>query len=491
MKKIFFVLLLLSVIFPSAVLASTFEAVTASEAVPELYAETSADNAAASEINTEEHQAGETNEQEAFAIVFLFLAIIIIASKIGGLVEKIGQPPVLGELLAGIVLGNIGLMGWHFFNQIGTNEFIAFLAELGVVILLFQIGLESNLYKMKEVGIKAFLVAIVGVICPFIIGTYLVGPYFFPGQSFNTYLFLGATLTATSVGITARVFKDLKKLQTKEAQIVLGAAVIDDVLGLLILAVVSAIVSVGTVSLGQIGIISAKALAFLVLSIAIGMVIASILGKYLSKIHSGIGMKVGLALSFGLTFAYLASVVGLAPIVGAFAAGLVLDPVHFKWFKSSEFVRRLKLINEEVVSDTVIKEKLNKEIEHFQHRHVEELIEDIAHFLVPIFFVYTGMKVDLTTFLDPKILLLALLVTVAAFVGKLVAGFVAGKGVNKLLIGVGMIPRGEVGLIFAAVGMSLGVITPSIYSVIVIMVILTTLVPPPILAYLLKQQPAA
>ncbi len=438
---------------------------------------------ATDEKTEEEHGGGHA----AFAIVFLFLAIIIIASKVGGLVEKFGQPPVLGELLVGILLGNIALFGWGFFDQIKHNDFVAFLAELGVVILLFQIGLESNIYKMKKVGIKALIVAIIGVAVPFVLGAYIVGPYFFPGQDPNMYLFLGATLTATSVGITARVFKDLKKLQTKEAQIVLGAAVFDDVFGLLILAVVSAIVTVGSVSLGQIGIISLKAVLFLVLSIVIGLLVAPRLGKFFSKIHTGAGMKIGLALAFCFSFAYLAALVGLAPIVGAFAAGLVLDPVHFKWFKSPKFVRRLVKINEKS-QDTEVKEQLDSEIKHFRHSHVEELVESIAHFLVPIFFVYTGMQVDITTFADPKILILALILTIAAFLGKIVAGLGAGKGVNKWIIGIGMIPRGEVGLIFASVGLALGVVTPSIYSVIIIMVIITTLLPPPILSWLLKKQ---
>ncbi len=425
----------------------------------------------------------------AFTIVFLFLAIIVLASKIGGLVEKIGQPPVLGELIVGIILGNLALFGWHFFEAIKHNEFVAFLSELGVVILLFQIGLESNITQMRKVGLRAFLVAVCGVVAPFVLG-YALGPIFFPGQGVNTYLFIGATLTATSVGITARVFKDLKKLQTKEAQVVLGAAVIDDVIGLLILAVVSAVVAVGSVSFGQIGLISAKAILFLVGAIVVGSLLAPQLGKYLSKIHSGIGMKVGLALSFCLTFAYLAGLVGLAPIVGAFAAGLVLDPVHFRWFKNTTFAERLRELSTDQDCNPEFKEKLEKEIDHHQHRHVEELIEDIAHFLVPIFFVYTGMQVDLQTFLDPQVLLIALAVTIIAFIGKLFSavGVLGGKEkFNKAVIGVGMIPRGEVGLIFASVGAALGVVTPAIYSVIVIMVILSTLIPPFILTSLLKK----
>lgn len=430
---------------------------------------------------------GASDNHGAFAITFLFLAIIIFFSKIGGLFEKIGQPPVLGELLVGIFLGNLALLGFTFFDQIKSNDFIAFLAELGVVILLFQIGLESNINEMRKVGLRAFLVGIVGVVSPFVLGTYVVGPYLFPGQDMNTYLFLGAALTATSVGITARVFKDLGKIKTNESKIILGAAVIDDILGLLILAVISAVVAVGSITVGEVGVISFKAISFLVASIAIGLLIAPYMGKLFSKIQAGAGTKVGLALTFCFTFAYLASLVGLAPIVGAFAAGLVLDSVHFKWFKSHSLVSKIGKINDNL-KDPEAKVLIKEEIDMFQKRHVEELIEDIAYFLVPIFFVYTGMQVDISTFADPKILIIALGFTIAAFVGKLISGLVAGKGVNKWVVGFGMIPRGEVGLIFASVGMGLGVITPPIYSVIVIMVMITTLIPPLVLNRLLEKE---
>src|SRR3989344_9480740 len=192
----------------------------------------------------------------SFAETFLWLALILLAGRLASLVERIGQPAVLGELIIGVVLGNLILVGLGIFENIKQDQFIAFLAELGVVILLFQIGLESNIEKMKQVGWRAFLVAGVGVVVPFILGTYLVGPWLLPGLGFNAYLFIGATLTATSVGITARVFKDLGKLQTSEAQIVLGAAVIDDVLGLIILSVVSAIATIGSISLGTVSSIS-------------------------------------------------------------------------------------------------------------------------------------------------------------------------------------------------------------------------------------------
>ncbi len=421
----------------------------------------------------------------AAASTFLWIAVIIIAAKLSSLVEKLGQPAVLGELLIGVVLGNLVLLGIHLFEPIKHDSIIAFLAELGVVILLFQIGLESNIREMKKVGVSAFLVAIIGVVLPFVLGTYLVGPWLLPGLSSNAYLFLGATLTATSVGITARVFQDLGKLKIPEAQIVLGAAVIDDVLGLIILAVVSAIVTVGAVSLGAISWIVAKAVLFLVGAIVIGQLLAPVLGKAFSKIQTGVGMKFSLAICFGLIFAYLAGEIGLAPIVGAFAAGLVLDPVHFKYFKDPKVVSDVKEAAAE--ADSGIKEKIMKAIEPHAHRHIEDIIEPIGYFLIPIFFVITGMNVKIETLFDLPILTVALAITIVAIIGKVVAGIAAGK-VDKWLVGFGMVPRGEVGLIFAMIGKTLGVISDEIFSVIVIMVILTTLLTPPILTFLLKKQ---
>lgn len=429
--------------------------------------------------------ASSSNEPHAFALSFLLIAVILILAKVSGLVEKIGQPSVLGELVIGVIIGNLVLLGIHLFEPIKTDPIIQFLAELGVVILLFQIGLESNIEKMRKVGLRAFLVAVIGVVVPFVLGTYLVGPYLLPGLDPNAYLFIGATLTATSVGITARIFRDLRTLQTPEAQIVLGAAVIDDVLGLIILAVVSAIVTVGAVSFGMIGAITAKAVLFLVGAIVIGQLIAPFLGKAFAKISTGHGMKLTLAISFCLILAYFASKIGLAPIVGAFAAGLVLDSVHFKDFQEPNVIGDIKskLANQ----PESLKKDIISTVERHAAKHVEELVEPIGHFLVPIFFVLTGVNVKLETLFDPKILFLALILTAVAFIGKIVSGLAAGK-VNKLIVGVGMIPRGEVGLIFASIGRSLGVIDDTVFSIIIIMVILSTLITPPVLAALIRRK---
>jgi Kef-type K+ transport system membrane component KefB len=187
----------------------------------------------------------------ATGFTFLWIGLLLLFAKIASLVERLGQPAVLGELVVGVLIGNAYLLGVpgseRIIDEIAGSEILKFLAELGVVILLFQVGLESNIGSMRRVGVPALLVAMLGVVAPMVLGTYVVGPWLLPDLSFNGHLFLGATLTATSVGITGRVFQDLKVLQSREARIVLGAAVIDDVLGLVILAVVSAVVMSGTV----------------------------------------------------------------------------------------------------------------------------------------------------------------------------------------------------------------------------------------------------
>ena len=436
--------------------------------------------------------AGSGGSSHSVGIIFFWIAIILLLAKISGLIEKFGQPSVLGELLIGIVIGNLGLLGFHYFEPIRDNEIIKFLSELGVVLLLFQIGLESDIHKMKQVGLKAFMVACAGVVVPFVLGTFVIGPWLAPELSFNAYLFIGATLTATSVGITARVFQDLKKIDIPEARIVLGAAVIDDVLGLIILAIVSAVVTAGGVTAGSIAVIFFKAAAFLVLSIVVGRIMAEKLGIILSKISSGTGMKLTLALSFGLIFAYLAQLIGLAPIVGAFAAGLILDAVHFKQFAGPKYMLNVDEALPNI--DQKIAHNIQENLLLQKEKHVEDLIEPIGHLLIPIFFVLTGMSVNIMSFANPKILLMALAITVAAVIGKAVSGLFAGKNMNRWLVGVGMIPRGEVGLIFAMIGKSLNVISEDMFSALVIMVVLTTLVTPPVLAKLLKKmdiKPAA
>ena len=417
----------------------------------------------------------------------LWLAIILMAARLfSPFAQRIGFPAVLGELLLGVLFGNLSLLGFNYFETVAKDPIIAFMAELGVIILLLQIGLETRLGDLVKVGIPALVVGSVGIAVPFALGAFLVGPLLLPGMETNSYLFLGATLAATSVGITGRVFRDLGKLQMPEAQIVLGAAVIDDVLGLVILAVVSSLVQAGSVSISEVIWIIAKAVVFLGGSIWIGRLISPHSSRWLARLDSGPSMLFAQVLATGLFLAWLAHGVGLAPIIGAFAAGLLFEPLFLKDFETPKVVQEIEALlpaREPALADKV-RTVLAK---HTSHQH-EHMLEPIGYFFVPVFFVLTGMQVDLQTLSDPKVVLIALGLTTAAVVGKLAAGFFAGKGQNAWIIGWGMVPRGEVGLIFAMVGKQLGVMSEGMFSVIVIMVILTTLLTPPILTALLRRQ---
>ena len=412
------------------------------------------------------------------------LAMVLFLGKLSSLVERFGQPAVLGELLMGLVLGNLHLLGIGWFEVLRGDGHLAFIAELGVVILLFQIGLESDLHAMRKVGLRAFLVAVLGVAVPFALGVWLVGPVFFPQESMNAHLFFGAALTATSVGITARVFQDMGVLARPDAQIVLGAAVIDDVLGLIILAVVSAVVTTGSVSMLGIVVIAGKALLFLLGALLLGQRFARRIGWFFSRINTGVGMKFTIALCFGLLMAYLAQLIGLASIVGAFAAGLVLDEVVFRNYDDPAMVRDIRKVLQ--AAPEALRVRLERIMDYHATRHLEGLLMPVGHLTIPVFFVLTGFQVDLAVLADPKLILTALAVILVAIISKMAAGLVAGP-VNKWLVGVGMVPRGEVGLIFASVGQRLGVIDGAAFAVIVIMAMGTTLVTPPALSWLLRR----
>jgi Kef-type K+ transport system membrane component KefB len=354
---------------------------------------------------------------------------------------------------------------------------------LGVVILLFEVGLESKIEEMRRLGIRVFLVAGTGVAVPFLLGYYVIAPLWDPEMGMGARLFFGAMLTATSVGITARVFKDLGRHQSEEARIVLGAAVIDDVLGLSLLAVVGAMLETGGAHFPHFAWVLFKAVAFLCSAFFLGRLLAPRLGRWLSHINPGIGMKFILAVGFCLAFAGLADFMGLAPIVGAFAAGLILEPVHFTHFDDPDIVRDVETAIDQ--SNPTFRSAVLQVLENHADTHIQTLIQPLAYFLVPLFFVRTGMDVQLGLFLRSDVWFLALVITVAAFSGKIVAGLFAGP-VNKAVVGWGLVPRGEVTLIFIVSGKSYGVLSDALFSAMVIMTIISTFTVPPTLTWLLR-----
>ena len=396
------------------------------------------------------------------------LVVILVAARLGGvLAQRLGQPAVLGELLAGVLLGNLGLLGWHGLAPLRDSPAIELLSQIGVLFLLFTVGLESDVRRMAAVGGSAFLVAVVGVVVPMVLGATL-STWWFPLHQGLSHWFVGATLAATSVGITARVLADLGRADTLEGRIILGAAVIDDVLGLIVLAVVAGLIE--AVDAGRVFdirvllLIAGKSVLFLGGALLIGSWLSRRVFKFVSSVPAdGLLLTIALAFCFGLS--YLAILAGLAGIVGAFAAGLVLEEVHYRELRDREQGKR----------------------------NLAELVQPLTTFLVPVFFVLMGMRVDLASLAQPGVVGFAVLLTAAAIVGKQACSLaVITPNVDRLAVGLGMIPRGEVGLIFAGIGSGLmlggeRVVDAAVYAAVIVMVAATTLLTPPLLVARLQR----
>ena len=409
--------------------------------------------------------------------VLLSLVVIYLASKVGSEVaQRFDLPPVLGELLAGVVVGvsalhliifpesdltatdSLIMTAIESLNHLtpenlanvfaSQSEVISVLAEIGVIILLFEIGLESDLKQLKAVGSQAVVVACVGVAVPFGAGTLgLMSIFHVPAIA---AIFAGAALTATSIGITSKVLSEMGQLKSKEGQIIVGAAIIDDVLGIIVLAVVASLAKTGSVDVINVGYLIVSATAFLIGSILLGQLFNSSFITIASKLKTR-GNIVIPALVFAFFMAFIGNAIHLEAILGAFAAGLVLE-------------------------------------ESDAREELDELIKPIADLLVPIFFVTVGARADLSV-LNPAVadnragLLIAIFLVAVAIVGKVVSGWVVFgiPDVNRLAIGIGMVPRGEVGLVFAAIGSASGILSKPLEVSIIIMVISTTFLAPPLL----------
>ena len=424
--------------------------------------------------------AGEVAETEIepliLASVLLSLIVVYLAAKIGGeICARINLPAVLGELVGGVIVGVSALHLIVFpegggevqsllMNVVGMtsdlspagllkvfqgeSEVISVLAELGVIILLFEIGLESDLKELIRVGPQAAVVAVVGVVVPFAAGT--AGLIAIFGIDTIPAVFAGAALTATSIGITAKVLAEMQKLSSKEGQIIIGAAVLDDVLGIIVLAVVASLAKTGEIEILNVVYLVAGAAAFLVGSIIIGRLLSPFFVAVVNQMRTR-GQVLISSLIFAFVLAYIAAAIQLEAILGAFAAGLILAETP-------------------------------------KHKELEQQISPIADMLVPIFFIVVGARTDLSVLnpLEPANragLIIASFLVVVAIVGKVVAGFaIFGQpGINRLAVGVGMVPRGEVGLVFAGVGAASGVLTESLDAAIIVMVIFTTFLAPPLL----------
>jgi Kef-type K+ transport system membrane component KefB len=366
-------------------------------------------------------------------------------------VAAIGEPAA--ERLLGILRGPNGLVYLQVAHTVDV------FSRYGVIFLLFMVGLESSVEELRTVGLESGRVAIIGVVLPFVLG--LAGIRLLaPELSFDTDIFVAATLGATSIGITARVLQDLRKDRSHEGHVILGAAVIDDILGLLMLAIVSGIVVSGGVEVGNVLTVMALSVLFLAGALVLGPFILRLTVRLLHRLDI-VEAKMFTSFMFVMVLAWMANLAGLATIVGAFTAGLILHEGYFEHLHTRE-------------TNVTIK----------------DLIMPLEVILAPIFFVLMGLQVKLETFLDPLVIVTACGLLLAAMIGKVLSGWGAKKGTNRLMIGFGMMPRGEVGLIFASIGKSLGVITDSLFSAVVLMVVLTTLAAPPLIKASTRLQPA-
>jgi Kef-type K+ transport system membrane component KefB len=447
------------------------------------------------------------SHKDPIAPVILGVTGILFVALIGRFsARKLGFPSVLGELLMGILVGNIayyfsfdlitvlregpaifdtiqnllkgeelelacinavGVEGtWHILDILRGphgNELLQVahavdvFSRYGIIFLLFLVGLDTSIDEMRQVGPDSGRVAIIGVLLPFLLGL-LASTLLIENVEFHTSLFLGATLSATSVGITAMVLQEMKMQQTETARIILGAAVFDDVLGLLMLAIVSGIVVTGSVDLIHIVMIIVMATLFLLAAVYLGPFFIRFIVRLFHRLDL-VEAKMFVSYLFVMVLAWLANLSGLATIIGAFTAGLIL---HDAYFESWDNDRKCPIC-------------------------IKDLIMPLEVILVPIFFVLMGIQVKLETLLQPGVMTLAAGLVVAAIVGKLVSGFGVFGSSNRWAIGAGMMPRGEVGLIFAAIGKSLGVMDDALFSAVVLMVIVTTLLSPPLLKYCLRR----
>ncbi len=383
--------------------------------------------------------------EHSFPHLLLSLVALLLATKfLGVLAQRVKQPAVVGELIAGVILGGSVL------GIVDPNDpVIHALAELGVLVLLFEIGLHTDLKSLMKVGNSALMVAVVGVALPFGLGYWVAHAL---GLGLVPAIVAGAALTATSIGISARTLSDLGRLNTEEGQIVLGAAVLDDIIGLVILSVVSGLVGGAAVTAVGVTTTTAIALGFVVAAVVLGSILIPPLFRFVAQVEaSGTLGVVGLAFAFFL--AWLAASVGSATIIGAFAAGLVLHNTP-------------------------------------QREAIEKATTNLGHFFVPIFFASVGAAIELGTLGDARVLAIGGALIVVALIGKFVAGFAPWwfKG-DKTLIGIAMIPRGEVGLIFARMGLATGALTSQLYSAIALMVLFTTFFTPPVLAWRIGSGP--
>ena len=376
-----------------------------------------------------------------------YFGFIMLAAVAAMAVTRFKQPPVLGQILIGSLIAILAHFKLPFFTSVVHNDTIAFMAELGSIFLLFEIGLESDIGEISHAGAHAILVALTGIIIPFISGFYVLAPLIKPDHDLNFSLFIASTLAVTSTGISVSAFKAMGIIKHRASQIVLAASIIDDIAGLILLSVITGLVSVGYIDTFKISLTLIYIFLFFVLSVVFTRkLLPKLIDEFLVKISLSQDMLLLSLVVICIIFALCAELIGLATIIGAFFAGLLIEEKLFAKFQAKQ--------------------------------NLAELISPIGKVLTPVFFIYAGMQVDIIAALNFNTIKLAVLISVFAIASKAVCGIFLPKQINKWIVGFGMVPRGEIGIIFALAGLEFQLIDNEMFTALLLMVVVTSIVAP-------------
>jgi len=393
----------------------------------------------------------------------LFIGIIIPFP----LINKLGQPAVLGQLLAGIIISVLAHYNIGFFADMIHNTTISFLAEIGCIFLLFEIGLESSVLDIKHAGKYATQVALIGIILPFLLGFFILTPLILHSSNIGLAIFMGSMLSVTSTGISISVFKELGLIKNRACQIVLAASIIDDVIGLVLLSIVSGLFIAGGINFQHIMFTLSEVIAFFILSLAFGIfILPKLIDKVFYRINHTSLMAILILASLCFFESWFASRIGLASIIGAFTAGIILEDRFFKKYH--------------LAGHTAINRLETKLV---------DLISPLGKILTPIFFIFAAMQVDIIAAFNINTILIALLISLFAILGKVLSGIFLPSGINKWLVGFGMVPRGEIGVIFAITGLQLKIIDNTLFTALLLMIIITSMIAPIAITIINRRKP--
>ncbi len=384
---------------------------------------------------------------------------------------------MVGEIFSGVILGDLHTFGINIFNSNGNNNIIQFLAELGGIILMFEIGLESKFSDLKKNFNTGFTVAFAGTVLSFF-GGFLISKYLIPNSNLSLHLLMGVITAATATGISAKTFKEMGIIGSDEVKIVLVASIIDELVSVIFFGIISALIIGASINFHALSISFAQMIGFFIFAAIFGHWITPFLTKWSTKIHAGINMKIGVLFIICLLFSWIAHQMGLATVIGAFIAGLILDQVYFKSFSRNSFFKDVQDTLEEI-ADLKVKNKLTHILEEQEERTLEELLKPLSHIFVPVFFIYIGMQLNVEKLFQFDTFRITAALLIVSFAARIFSGYcIRNKNLNKIIIGLGMTPVGEAGLIFAMFGKTFGIIDGTVLSAIVATLVIAAIVTP-------------